>query len=49
MAEESRQSTLLPAESHFWGKGTLMVALTSMTWEGLLSENTVEKVHLCKH
>lgn len=49
VAEESHQSTLLPAESHFWGKGKLMVALTSMSWEGPLSENTVEKVHLRKH
>lgn len=49
VAEESHQSTLLPAESHFWGKGKPVVALTNMIREGLLSENTVEKVHLCKH
>jgi len=48
-AEEPHQSTLLPAESHFWGKGKLVAAFTSMTWKGPLSENTVEKVHLCKH
>lgn len=49
VAEESHQSTLLPAQSHCWEKQKLVVALTSMTWEGPLSENTIEKVHLCKH
>jgi len=44
MAEGSQQSTL----SHIWGweaGGCLHFA----TWEGLLSKNTAEKVHLCKH
>lgn len=35
--------------SRCWRKGKLMVAVTSLTWEDPLSENSVEKVHLCKH
>lgn len=46
---ETHKGTLLPDESSFLGKAKLTVALTSMTWEGLLPENTAEKVHLCKH
>lgn len=31
------------------GEGRLMAASSPTTWEGPLSANTPEKVHLCKH